>query len=272
MRIEGKVAVVTGGGSGVGRAAVRLLAECGAAVVVVDVVEETGLACAEEVAGVFVRADVGEPSDWERVLEVATDRFGGVDIAYLNAGVGSRPAADAWDNDIAHLTDEQYRRVMRANVDGVVFGVRAVVPSMRRRGGGAIVATSSLAGLMGWPPDPIYTVSKHAVVGLTRSVAPGLSRERITVNAVCPGMVDTPLVPAMLGSDATERLRGQGFPLLQAADVARTVRSLVEGEETGQVIVVQPGREPEPFRFGRVPGPRTGGRAVRPPADMSSGQ
>ena len=122
----------------------------------------------------------------------------GVDIAYLNAGVTTLPPGtgltDAAANHISRLSDRDYRRIMAINVDGVVFGARAVVPSMVERGGGVIVATSSLAGLIGFPPDPIYAVTKHAVIGLVRSLGPQLAPVGISVHAVCPGITDTAIV------------------------------------------------------------------------------
>lgn len=275
VKLDGKVAVVTGGGSGMGYATAHRLARSGVRVVIADLDEAAGRAAARDVGGSCVPMDVSKPGDWTRLMEELEREHGGVDIAHLNAGVGTigGPPERRWDGDIATLTDEQYRRAMGANIDGVVFGMRAVVPSMRRRGGGAIVATVSLAGLMAWPPDSIYTASKHAAVGFVRSAAPPLEADHITVNAVCPGMVDTPLVPAMFGTDATERLGAAGFPLLSPDDVAVAVVDLMMGSATGNIVVLQPGREPEPFRFGRVPGPRsTNGTSIRPPAEMGSGQ
>src|SRR5207245_7066492 len=128
--------------------------------------------------------------------------------AYMNAGVTTGEAA------IDKLTDQQYRRIMGPNVDGVLFGFRACVPAIERRGGGALVATASLAGLIAFPPDPIYTLTKHAVVGLVRSLAPQLEAHGITVNAVCPGIVDTPLV----GDEAKKVLGEAGFPLIRPDD------------------------------------------------------
>lgn len=275
MKLDEKVAVVTGGGSGMGRATAHQLAGAGVRVVIADLDEDAGRATAADIDGSYVPMDVSKPSDWARLMNEVERDHGGVDIAHLNAGVGTigGPPERRWDGDIATLTDAQYGRAMGANIDGVVFGMRAVVPSMRRRGGGAIVATVSLAGLMAWPPDSIYTASKHAAIGLVRSVAPSLEADRITVNAVCPGMVDTPLVPAMFGSDATERLGAAGFPLLSPDDIASAVLDLIVGDTTGAIVVLQPGREPEPFHFGRVPGPRSAtGTTIRPPAEMASGQ
>jgi NAD(P)-dependent dehydrogenase (short-subunit alcohol dehydrogenase family) len=118
--------------------------------------------------------------------------------------------------------------------------------------GCSIVATASLAGLVPAPQDPLYTLTKHAVVGFVRSVAPQLEVRGIRINAVAPGFVDTPL----LGEEGRARFVNAGFPLLHAEDVAQAVLTAARSDETGQVWVVQPGREPLPFRFPNVPGPR----------------
>jgi NAD(P)-dependent dehydrogenase (short-subunit alcohol dehydrogenase family) len=259
---DGKVGIVTGGASGIGLAAVRRLAEEGATVVVADVAEEAGRQAAVEVDGRFVAADVADPAAWARLVAEAVDELGGLDIAYLNAGVTTRPLGSDADPDFAALTDENYRRIMSVNLDGVVFGVRAVVPAMRERGGGAIVATSSLAGLIAFPPDPIYTLTKHGVIGLVRSLGPQLEASGISINAVCPGIVDTPLV----GAEAKEALREVGFPLIPPSQIAAAVVHAVTSGDTGQAYVCQPGRDPERFEFKQVPGPRTAGaEGMRPP-------
>ena len=125
--------------------------------------------------------------------------------------------------------------------------------------GSAIVATASLAGLTAMPRDPMYTLTKHAVVGFVRAVAPQLAERGIRINAVAPGFADTPIVPA----EARRRMDSAGFPLLSADEVARTILLAARSEESGQVWVVQPGREPMPFRFPNVPGARdASGRPV----------
>src|SRR5205807_3735525 len=136
----------------------------------------------------YLDVDVGDAAAWEAAVRLIEERLGGLDVVHLNAGVALNVA------DPAELSVEQYRHVMRVNVDGVFLGVRAVLPALQRRGGGAIVATASLAGLTAFVIDPVYTASKHAVVGLVRSLAPLLEPRRITINAVCPGIVETPLV------------------------------------------------------------------------------
>jgi NAD(P)-dependent dehydrogenase (short-subunit alcohol dehydrogenase family) len=237
--LQGKVAVVTGGASGIGLATATRLAAEGADLVIADLDEEAGKAAAADLGARFVRADVGAPTDWEAIVAEARDAFGGVDLAYLNAGVTTQQP------DICAVTDEQVRRVFGANVDGVIFGTRAVVPAMEQRGGGAIVATASLAGIVAFAPDPLYTATKHAVVGLVRSLAPQLAAKNITVNAVCPGIVDTPLVGA-----ARERLREAGFPMIAPEEIAEAVVRCMTGRvESGACVVCQAGREPEAHEF-----------------------
>jgi NAD(P)-dependent dehydrogenase (short-subunit alcohol dehydrogenase family) len=244
------LALVTGGGSGIGRAIVERLGADGADVVVVDVDEVSAQRSANAVDGRAAAADVGDPAEWERLAGTIDV----LDIACLNAGVVTD------EGDIDDVSDEAYRRIMRVNVDGVVFGLRALVPALERSGG-SVVVTASLAGLTPMSSDPIYAGTKHFLIGLVRSVAPPLALRGVRINAVCPGIVDTPLI-----GDGKERLEAAGFPLLQAEDVAEAVARALASGETGQAWVVQPGREPEPYRFGGVPGPRVAGaEGMRPP-------
>lgn len=253
--LDGKVALVTGGASGIGRATARRLAEAGAAVCVVDL-SPAGKDVATAIDGLFVEGDVGDPEVNAAMVETCERELGGLDIAHLNAGVLTGEA------DVAKLTDDQYRRIMRVNVDAVVFGTRAAVPAMERRGGGCIVATASLAGLVAYPPDPVYALTKHAVVGFVRAAAEQLEAKGIRINCVAPGITATRLVP----DDARAMLSEAGFPLLDPDEVAAAVVRIVTGEGTGQCWPVQPGREPEPYRFHGVPGPRTpGAEGMRPP-------
>jgi NAD(P)-dependent dehydrogenase (short-subunit alcohol dehydrogenase family) len=143
----------------------------------------------------------------------------------------------------------------------VVFGTRRLAQVMEA--GSAIVTTASLAGLTLLDTDPVYALTKHAVVGFVRSVAPQLAQRGIRINAIAPGIVDTPMIDGPL-RDAIE---GAGFPLLQPAEVASAVLIASQSEESGQVWAVQPGREPLQFRFPNVPGPRdrSGARVGLPP-------
>ena len=143
-----------------------------------------------------------------------------------------------------------YRRAMGANVDGVVFGVHAALPALRAAGGGAIVATASLAGLTGVPWDPVYAASKHAVVGLVRSLAPALEAEGIRLNAVCPGFAESAIIDPI-----REMLAAGGVAIIPAEDVAAAVLELLAGDASGECVVIQPGRAPLAFAFRGVPGP-----------------
>jgi len=264
--LEGTTAIVTGGASGIGLATSRLLAEQGCRVVVADVNDAAGMAAADEIGGEFQHLDVADPDAWTAVV----DAIGGVDIAYLNAGVTTLPAgsglSDAAANHFSLLEVEHYRRAMGINIDGVVFGARAVLPGMIERGGGVIVATSSLAGLIGFPPDPIYSVAKHAVIGLVRSLGPQLAPLGVSVHAVCPGITDTPIVAEV----AKDHLRSAGFPIIPPEQIAAGVLTAIRSPETGAAWVCQAGREAIQFQFRQVPGPRTAdGSAPVPPPDMA---
>jgi NAD(P)-dependent dehydrogenase (short-subunit alcohol dehydrogenase family) len=258
--LAGKVAVVTGGGSGIGRSTATRLAGAGVSVAVVDLDGDSAEEVAQGLDGLALQADVGRSDEWPGIIDAVTRRFGGVDLAHLNAGVTTGEA------DVTSVTDEIYRRATGVNVDGVFFGVRAVVPAMAARGGGSIVATASLAGLIGFSPDPVYCLTKHAVVGLVRSLGPQLAERGITINAVCPSIVDTPLI-----ADMRELLEESGFPLIDAEAVSGAVVDLLVGESTGDAMVIQAGREAIPFRFARPPGPRAGGTVGQmPPKEFAA--
>jgi NAD(P)-dependent dehydrogenase (short-subunit alcohol dehydrogenase family) len=214
-------ALVTGSAGGIGSAIVRKLEREGFEVKGLDLVDGF---------------DVTDPEAWEHV--------GSVDLACLNAGVltGS--------NDIAHLTDSEYRRAVGVNVDGVVYGVRRLDRVMPR--GSTIIVTASLAGLVGIPDDPIYGLTKHAVVGFVRSVAEQLAERGIRIQVVCPGWADTALTPP----DFKQGLIDRGYRLLRPEDVADGVWAAYKSEGTGEAWVVQPGRDPLLYEFKGVPGPR----------------
>ncbi|MGD9526522.1 SDR family oxidoreductase [Pseudonocardia sp.] len=252
MDLKGRAALVTGGASGIGAAAVRRLAKAGAVVAVADRDDAAARALADEVGGLALPGDVSDLDTMTMAVDVAEDSFGRLNVVLLNAGV------TAGQSGTENLDLAGYRRIMGVNVDHVVFGLTAAVPALRRAGGGTILATASLAGLVPMPGDALYTLTKHAVVGYVRAAAPELAKEGIRVNAVCPGFADTPLI-------APARPQFGDFPLLTAEDVADAVEAVLERGEPGECWFVQPGREPAPYGFRGVPGPK-GGAA---PPDVS---
>ena len=179
--------------------------------------------------------DVSDPDSWEHV--------GSVDVACLNAGIVTG------ESEVSALTDEQYRRALGVNVDGVVYGVRRLDRVMPK--GGCIVVTASLAGLTEIPDDPVYGLTKHAVVGFVRSVAPQLATRGIRIQAVCPGWADTNLTTP----EFRRNLEGRGYRLLEPHQIVAGIWAAYTSEGTGEAWVVQTGRDPLPYEFRGVPGP-----------------
>lgn len=227
-RFDGKTAVVTGGASGVGAASARLLAEEGAHVVVVDI-DDRGAAVASEIAGRFVHLDVGDAAAW---VALARDlgASGGVHLAHLNAGILAAPDAEPF----LETPLDRYAAMVRVNLDGVVLGTRTLGPVMLTSGGGSIVATASLAGLIPYGGDPIYSATKHGVVGFVASVAPQLRRAGVRIHAICPGGIDTPLVT---GRQMLQMAAG-GRSVLEPREVAEAVADLLALDDAGVVQTI----------------------------------
>ncbi|MFG2296818.1 SDR family NAD(P)-dependent oxidoreductase [Streptomyces sp. NPDC048603] len=195
--LDGKVVLITGAGRGQGAAEARLCAEAGARVVLTDLREEEGRAVAAELGGqgVFVRHDVADPVGWDAAVRAAVDAFGTVSALVNNAAL--------WRT--AHVEQqslEGFEELIRVNLLGPFLGIRAVAPVLRAAGGGSIVNISSTAGLVGIPGHAAYGSTKSGLRGLTRSAALDLGADRIRVNSVHPGAVDTPMVAgAVAGRD-----------------------------------------------------------------------
>jgi NAD(P)-dependent dehydrogenase (short-subunit alcohol dehydrogenase family) len=244
------VALVTGGGSGIGRSTAQRLAAEGMRVCVLDVDADAAEAVATPLEGLPLACDVSDPGQVNRAFDACRRELGGVDLAFLNAGITIR-----WSGDIGDLDLADYRKSVGVNVDGVVFGTVAAVRAMRARQeqpDGAIVATASLAGLLPWHPDPVYSLGKHAVVGFMRAIAPNLASEGIAVHTVCPGITAT----GALGN-RRPLVESLGVPVMEPDAVSDAVLLAVRSpmEITGACWVVQHGKPPWAMTFVDVPGP-----------------
>lgn len=250
MNLAGRVALVTGGASGIGRAtAVRLAAE-GMQVCVVDIDGSAAEEVAESFGGIGLRCDVTDPDQVDATFAACVAGLGRLDLAFLNAGVTIE-----WSGDIGSLDVAQYRRSVGVNVDGVVFGARAAVRTMRSLGAGtdrAILATASLAGLMPWHPDPVYSLGKHGVVGFMRSIAPNLAAEGIAVHTICPGITET----GVLG-DRRSLVERIGVPVMEPDAIADAVMVALDApaDATGTCWVAQYGKPAWPMAFAPVESP-----------------
>jgi NAD(P)-dependent dehydrogenase (short-subunit alcohol dehydrogenase family) len=245
MLLPGKITIVTGAGSGIGRAsAVRCAAE-GALVVAADIREHKAQETVEliEKAGgtaVACRVDVANGADVERMVATAVDAFGGLDALFNNAGT-IRPGT------AVDLPEADWDLVMAVNVRSVFLGAKYAVPVMADTGGGAIVSTASVSGLEGDPASVVYSASKAAVINLTRSLAVDHARHNIRVNCICPGAIETPPVGRML-NDPQARERSERAHLLgrigQPEEIAAAAAWLLSDEAsfiTGEALVVDGG-------------------------------
>ena len=197
QRLADRVAVVTGAGSGIGLASVRRLAGEGAKVVAVDIDGETGKAAADEVGGLFVQANVTIEDDVRAVFDTAMREFGRIDVAFNNAGI-SPPE----DDSILTTGLDAWRRVQEVNLTSVYLCCKHVIPHMQRAGRGSIINTASFVAVMGAATSQIsYTASKGGVLAMSRELGVQFAREKIRVNALCPGPINTPLLQELFAAD-----------------------------------------------------------------------
>ena len=191
-QLAGQRAFITGGASGIGAEMARRFTREGATVVVADVNDTLGKQIAVEVGGEYVHLDVTDSQAWQKLMPT----FEPFDIVCLNAGVSTHQnvIGNISNYPLEHVDNDAYERIMSINIDGVVFGARAVIPGMVARKTGHILVTASLAGIIAIAPDPIYGLTKHAMVGLVKSLGPALEPHGVCISALCPGFLDTPLV------------------------------------------------------------------------------
>jgi len=245
MLLSGKVAVVTGAGSGIGRASAERFAAEGASVVVVDIrgpkAEETvELIRRDGGSAEACQADVASAPDVERVIAFAVETFGGLDALFNNAGT-LRPGT------AVDLSVDDWDLVMAVNVRSVFLGAKYAVPALAERGGGTIVSTASVSGMGGDPGSVVYSASKAAVINLTRSLAVDHARQGIRVNCICPGAIDTPPVGRMLTDPEARQRSERAHPLgrigrpEEIAAAAVWLSSAESSFVTGQALVVDGG-------------------------------
>ena len=240
------VALITGGASGFGAEVARRLVARGDSVVLCDVDEAGGKALADELGATFLPCDVSQFDAVQATTEAAEQALGGLDLVFLNAGITTGCGlGDDFD-------PARYRRANGVNLDGVVFGVHAALPALRRQGGGTIVATASMAGLTGASLDPVYCANKHAVVGLVRALGPVLEADGIRINAFCPSYSETAIL-----APAKAELVASGLPIIPVETAGQAVLAMFEAPETGQAFLLVAGRELMVYRFRGVPGPLT---------------
>ena len=202
-RLDGKVAVITGAASGIGRASARKFAAEGAHVVVADLDEAGGKTQAEEVGGLFVRADVTSADDVQAMYAAAIERFGGLDVLFNNAGI-SPPD----DDSILETELDAWRRVQEVNLTSVYLCCKAALPYMLEQGRGSIINTASFVAVMGAATSQIsYSASKGGVLSMSRELGVQFARQGVRVNALCPGPVNTPLLQDLFAKDAERAAR-----------------------------------------------------------------
>jgi NAD(P)-dependent dehydrogenase (short-subunit alcohol dehydrogenase family) len=252
VNLSGRNALITGGASGIGAAVAESWLRAGADVTIVDVNAEALEATGKRLGIRAETLDVSSSDAWTSFI-ASHDHF---DLVHLNAGITTHRdvldgPADPAQPPLVRVTDEEYRRAIGVNVDGVVFGARAVIPGMCERRSGDIVVTASVAAFVPIPPDPIYGLTKYAVSGLVKSLTPRLAEFGVCISAICPGFVDTPLI----SERAREWIAELGMPLMKTEQVVDAVTTSVTRRVNGAHWIVLPDQDPILHEQATVPFP-----------------
>ena len=240
-RLAGRVAVITGGASGIGKATAELFAKEGAQVVIGDQASSAGAKVAEKIGATFVATDVREPKQVEALVKAATDKHGRLDAMFNNAGIGIGVPLLA-------MSEEDYYNTIRVDLDGVFWGLRSAGKVMTQAGRGSIINTASVAGLIGTTGLSAYNAAKHGVVGLTRNAALEFAPFGVRVNCICPGVIETPLVTnQFMEMEGARKMLDSMHPLGrigQPQEVAKVVLFLASDDSsfvTGHALAVDGG-------------------------------
>ncbi len=225
--LSGKNIVVTGAASGIGASMVSVAALRGASVFCLDVDEDSGEAVAQLHGATFYHCDVSNQESWQKVAHDLNAKIDGIDHLHLNAGIQSAPpSAPLEEYSFAAMTLERYRNMIGVNIDGVVLGLMNLLPMMKD--GGSIVVTGSMAGIVPYDVDPLYSMTKHAVTGLVRSLRKELLTRDIRINAICPAGVDTAIIPGAQ--------RSAEIVLMRPEAIAEEVINLFLTQESGETF------------------------------------
>ena len=235
---KSKVAIVTGAASGIGASLTRHLIGNKYLVLGVDINSAKLNALKEDTGCAIMAGDIASEEFNQEVASRANELFGRLDHVFLNAGIlGRNIELQGTEFEINDLEHARYPKTRSINFDAVVFGTVATTPYIASTGGGSIVVTASIAGLTAWNRDPFYTATKHAAVGWVRGIAPALQTQKISINAICPGGVATPLV-------GLERLESDNPNLLKPKQVAHAMLEIAQENSTGRAFVIKAGQEP----------------------------
>lgn len=204
-RLKNKVAIVTGGGSGIGRSTCLLFAQEGANVVVADYVADGGSETVRQIKAAggeasFVLTDVAKSADVQNMIATTVKTYGRVDVLFNNAGI------EGPSSKIANYKEEDWDRVIAIDLTAVYLGMKYVIPEMLKQGGGVIISTASVAGIVGFPGSGAYAAAKAGVINMTRMVALEYADKNIRVNCICPGIIETPMVDRVVGNRSKDRV------------------------------------------------------------------